>query len=118
MRIPVGAFMMLQGGLTFVFIGLPVLALSAMDTGRPSGSGLVVLALALPLLTAATGLAIAIAGRRAWLPALAAEIALFALFAYAVLRSEALLGRILSGVVAGSALALTVGLVLARRSFK
>jgi len=51
-------------------------------------------------------------------PALVAEIALFTLFAYALLRSEALLGRILSGVIAGSALALTVALMLARRSFK
>jgi hypothetical protein len=99
--------MIVQGILAFTFVGLPVLALAGLDTGHGT-SGLALLAAALPLLTAIAGIALAIFGPQARLPALVTEIALLLLFGYATVASSAALGRLLNGLAAASALIVTI----------
>jgi hypothetical protein len=99
--------MIVQGILVFIFVGLPVLALAGLDTGHGT-SGLALLAAVLPILAAGAGIALAIFGRQARLPALIIEIALLLLFGYAAVASSAALGRLLNGLAAASGLLATV----------
>jgi hypothetical protein len=115
-RVVVAALVILQGALTFVFAGLPVLALARMDSGQ-GASGLAFLAVGFPLVAVAAGLALAINGR-AWPPVLLAELAVGILFLNATLHSEAALGRTVNGLAAVSALALALVLVLARKPLR
>jgi hypothetical protein len=105
--------MVVQGILALIFVGLPVLALAGMDTGHGS-SGLALLAAVLPILAAIAGIALAIFGWSARVAALAVEVALLLLFGYATIASGAVLGRILNGLTAASALALTALLLRSR----